>query len=144
MSQSFIESKRVARIRPRAMRLFLPFTVLAAACFAVSFYFGRLPEPWMEIALYAVAGALAFAFWLIPLLRYLSAYVDIHTTRLVARSGLMGQHRSEASFNQITGVEIGRGRRILVHLIGGESIELPALPRSKKIVAELEKLIANL
>ena len=59
MSQSFIESRRIARIRPRAIRLFFPFLALAASSFVVSFYSGRLPEQWMNIALYSVAGAIA-------------------------------------------------------------------------------------
>lgn len=143
MSQSFIESRRIARIRPRAIRLFLPFLVLALACFGVSFYSGRLPEQWMNITLYSVAGALAFFFWLIPVLRYLSSYVDLFTTRVLYRSGLMGQRRSEANFGQVVDVRVGEGRRIQLTLAGGQIIELPALPKAKKLVAEIQALVAK-
>lgn len=143
MSQSFIESRRVARIRPRAIRLFLPFLVLALACFAVSFYNGRLPEQWMTIALYSVAGAVVFIFWLIPVLRYLSSYVDVFTTRVLYRAGLMGQRRSEANFGQVTDVRLGDGRRIQLTLTDGEIVELPALPKAKKLVAEIQSLVAK-
>jgi hypothetical protein len=143
MSQSFIESRRLARIRPSAIRLFLPFTALALACFGVSFYNGRLPEQWMNITLYSVAGAIAFFFWLIPVLRYLSSYVDVFTTRVLYRTGLMGQNRSEANFSQVTDVRIGEGRRIQLALTNGEIVELPRLPRAKKLTAEIQALVAK-
>jgi hypothetical protein len=143
MSQSFIESRRLARIRPSAIRLFLPFLALAFACFGVSFYSGRLPEQWMDIAMYSAAGAIAFFLWLIPVLRFLSSYVDVFTTRVLYRSGLMGQQRSEANFSQVTDVRIGEGRRIQLSLTNGEIIELPRLPRAKKLVAEIQALVAK-
>jgi hypothetical protein len=143
MSQSFIESRRLARIRPSAFRLFLPFLALAFACFGVSFYSGRLLEPWMDIAMYSVAGAIAFFLWLIPVLRFLSSYVDVFTTRVLYRSGLMGQQRSEANFSQVTDVRLGEGRRIQLALTNGEIIELPRLPKAKKLVAEIQALVAK-
>jgi hypothetical protein len=143
MSQSFIESRRLARIRPSAIRLFLPFLALAFACFGVSFYSGRLPEQWMDIAMYSAAGVIAFFLWLIPVLRFLSSYVDVFTTRVLYRSGLMGQQRSEANFSQVTDVRLGEGRRIQLSLTNGEIIELPRLPRAKKLVAEIQALVAK-
>ena len=143
MSQSFIESRRLARIRPSAIRLFLPFLALALACFGVSFYSGRLPEPWMNIAMYSLAGALALFFWLIPVLRYVSSYVDVFTTRVLCRAGLMGQVRSEASFSQVTDVRLGNGRKIQLSLTNGETLELPRLPRAKKLAAEIQALVAK-
>ena len=144
MSQSFIESRRIARIRPRAVRLLLPFLALALACFAVSFYSGRLPEQWMYTVLYSLAGAVAFFFWLIPVLRYLSGYVDIFTTRVLYRSGLMGQRRAEAHFAQVTDVQLVERRRIQLTTRDGEIIELPTLPKAKKLVAEIQSLVGKL
>jgi hypothetical protein len=143
MSQSFIESRRLARIRPSAVRLFLPFAALALACFGASFYNGRLPEQWMNITLYSVAGAIALFFWLIPVLRYLSSYVDIFTTRVFYRAGLMGQNRSEANFSQVKDVRLGDGRRIQLALTNGEIVELPRVPRAKKLTAEIQALVAK-
>ena len=144
MSQSFIESRRIARIRPRAIRLLFPFLALAAASFVVSFYSGRLPEQWMNITLYSVSGAVALFFWLIPVLRYLSAYVDVFTTRVLYRSGLMGQRRVEANFAQVTDVQLVSRRKIQITVTGGETVELPALPKAKKLVAEIQALAAKL
>lgn len=144
MSQSFIELRRLARIRPSAVRLFLPFLALGLACFGVSFYSGRLPEQWMDIALYSVAGAVAVFFWLIPVLRFLSSYVDVFTTRVLYRAGLMGQRRSEANFSQVTDVRLGDGRRIQLALANGDIVELPRLPKAKKLTAEIQALVAKL
>jgi len=143
VSKNFIENRRVGRLRASGAKLFLPFLALAIAAFAVSFYSGRLPEPWMETTLYAVAGGVAFLFWLIPLLRYLSAYVDIYTTRILSRSGLFGQHRSEANYSQVSGVEKGKRGRIILTIENADDIELPALPGRKRIIAMLERLIAE-
>lgn len=144
MSQSFIESRRIARIRPRAIRLFFPFLALALACFAVSFYSGRLPEQWMYLTLYSLAGAVAFFFWLLPVLRYLSSYVDIFTTRVLYRSGLMGQRRVEAHYAQVTDVQLVERRRIQVTTRDGEVVELPPLPKAKQLVAEIQALVGKL
>ena len=97
----------------------------------------------MNITMYSVAGAIAFFFWLIPLLRYLSAYVDVFTTRVFYRSGLMGQQRSEAIFSQVTDVRLGEGKRIELALTNGEIIELPRLPKAKKLTAEIQALVAK-
>ena len=144
MSQSFIESRRIARIRPRAIRLFFPFLALALACFAVSFYGGRLPEQWMYVTLYCLAGAIAFLFWLLPVLRYLSSFVDIFTTRILYRSGLMGQRRAEVQFAQITEVRLAERRRIQLITADGETVDLPALPKAKRLVAQIQSLVGKL
>jgi len=97
----------------------------------------------MDIAMYSAAGAIAFFLWLIPVLRFLSSYVDVFTTRVLYRSGLMGQQRSEANFSQVTDVRLGEGRRIQLSLTNGDLIELPRLPKAKKLVAEIQALVAK-
>lgn len=93
--------------------------------------------------MYSVAGAIVFFLWLIPVLRFLSSYVDVFTTRVLYRSGLMGQQRIEANFSQVTDVRLGEGRRIQLSLTNGEIIELPRLPKAKKLVAEIQALVAK-
>ena len=97
----------------------------------------------MNITMYSLAGAIALIFWLIPVLRFLTSYVDVFTTRVLYRSGLMGQQRSEANFSQVTDVRLGDGRRIQLALTNGEIIELPRLPKAKKLVAEIQALVAK-
>ena len=93
--------------------------------------------------MYSVAGAIVFFLWLIPVLRFLSSYVDVFTTLVLYRSGLMGQQRIEANFSQVTDVRLGEGRRIQLSLTNGEIIELPRLPKAKKLVAEIQALVAK-
>lgn len=93
--------------------------------------------------MYSVAGAIVFFLWLIPVLRFLSSYVDVFTTRVLYRSGLMGQQRIEANFSQVTDVRLGEGRRIQLSLTNGDLIELPRLPKAKKLVAEIQALVAK-
>ena len=93
--------------------------------------------------MYSVAGAIAFFLWLIPVLRFLTSYVEVFTTRILYRSGLMGQQRSEANFSQVTDVRLGDGRRIQLALTNGEIVELPRLPKTKKLVAEIQALVAK-
>ena len=97
----------------------------------------------MNITMYSLAGAIALIFWLIPVLRFLSSYVDVFTTRVLHRSGLMGQQRREANFSQVTDVRLGDGRRIQLALTNGEINELPRLPKAKKLVAEIQALVAK-
>ena len=97
----------------------------------------------MNITMYSLAGAIALIFWLIPVLRFLTSYVDVFTTSVLQRSGLMGQQRSEANFSQVTDVRLGDGRRIQLALTNGEIIELPRLPKAKKLVAEIQALVAK-
>ena len=73
----------------------------------------------------------------------LFSYVDVFTTRVLYRSGLMGQQRSEANFSQVTDVRLGDGRRIELALTNGEIVELPRLPKVKKLVAEIQALVAK-
>jgi hypothetical protein len=55
----------------------------------------------------------------------------------------MGQRRSEANFSHVTDVRIGDGRRIQLALTNGEIVELPRLPRAKKLTAEIQALVAK-
>lgn len=93
--------------------------------------------------MYSVASAIALFLWLIPVLRFLSSYVDVFTSRVLYRSGLMGQQRIEANFSQVTDVRLGEGRRIQLSLTNGDLIELPRLPKAKKLVAEIQALVAK-
>jgi hypothetical protein len=55
----------------------------------------------------------------------------------------MGQNRSEANFSQVTDVRLGDRRRIQLALTTGDIVELPALPKAKRLVAEIQTLVAK-
>jgi len=44
----------------------------------------------------------------------------------------------------VTDVQLGDRRKIQLTVIGGEIVELPALPKAKKLVAEIQGLVAKL
>lgn len=140
---NFIAEQRLARLRPRASKLFLPTVALFAAVFLLSFFGGRLTEQWQNIALWVATGAMVLILWLIPLLRYLSRYTEITNVRVLARSGLMGQHRDEARLSQVNRVELTRGRTITLHLSGDEPLVLTGVPKHKMVAAEIQALTAS-
>jgi cell division septal protein FtsQ len=55
----------------------------------------------------------------------------------------MGQQRSEANFSQVKDVRLGDRRRIELALTNGEIVELPRLPKAKKLTAEIQALVAK-
>lgn len=139
---SFISEQRIARLRPRGSQLFLPNLVLFVVCFAVAFFSGRLAEQWQYIVLWSVCGAIAFFFWLIPLLKFLSTYLEITSTRVLYRSGLMGQHRRELSLAQVKDVQITKGRSISIIVDGQEPLVIRGIPRHKTVAVEIDRLAA--
>lgn len=139
---SFISEQRIARLRPRASRLFLPNLFLFLACFGAAFFSGRLTEEWQYTVLWIVCGAVAFFFWLIPLLRYLSTYLEVTTTRVLYRSGLLGQNRRELSLTQIKDVQITRGRTISIVVDGQDPLVIKGIPKHKTVAVEIDRLAA--
>lgn len=140
---TFLAETHIAKLRPRAGRLFWPGVALFIAAFALSFFTGRLTEQWQNIVLWSVTGAIAFIFWLIPLLRYLSSYVEVTSNRVISRAGLMGQNRREVSMLSIRQVELTRGRSITLYVEGEEALVLEGLPKPKLVAAEIERLSAS-
>lgn len=139
---SFLAEQRIARLRPRGSRLFLPSLVLFIVCFTAAFFSGRLVEQWQSTVLWSVCGGVAFLFWLIPLLRFLSTYLEITTTRVLYRSGLLGQYRRELSLTQIKDVQITKGRSISIIVDGQEPLVLRGIPRHKMVAVEIDRLAA--
>jgi hypothetical protein len=140
---NFIAEQRLARLRPRVSKLFLPTLALFVAAFLLSFFSGRLSEQWQNIALWVVSGGIALILWLVPLLRYLSNYTEITNLHVRSRSGLMGQHRDEARLSQVNRVELTSGRTITLHLNGEEPLVLTGVPKHKMVAAEIEALTGS-
>jgi small-conductance mechanosensitive channel len=139
---SFLAEQRIARLRPRGSRLILPNLVLFLVCFAAAFFAGRLAEQWQIILLWSLSGAVAFLFWLLPLLRFLSTYLEVTTTRVLYRSGLLGQHRRELSLAQIKDVQITKGRSISIIVDGQEPLVISGIPKHKMVAVEIDRLAA--
>ena len=139
---SFLAEQRIARLRPRGSRLLLPNAALFIACFAASFFYGRLAEDWQYTVLWSICGAVTFFFWLIPMLRFLSSYLDVTTTRVLYRTGLLGQNRRELSLTQIKDVQITKGRSISIIVDGQEPLVIRGIPRHKMVAVEIDILAA--
>jgi membrane protein YdbS with pleckstrin-like domain len=139
---SFLADQRIAKIRLRGTRLFFPNLFLFIACFLASFFSGRLTEQWHYTVLWSICGAIAFLLWLIPLLRYLSTYLVISTTRVLFRSGLLGQNRREVSLSQIKDVQITKGRSISIIVEGQDPLVVRGIPKHKTVALEIDRLAA--
>lgn len=139
---SFLAEQRIARLRPRGSKLFLPNLFLFVACFAMAFFGGRLTEQWQYTVLWIVSGSLVFFFWLIPLLRFMSTFLEVTTTRVLYRSGLMGQKRREVSLAHIKDVQLAKGRTISIVIDGQEPLVIPGIPKHKTVAVEIDRLAA--
>lgn len=139
---SFLAEQRIARIRPRGSKLFFPNLFLFGACFALAFFGGRLAEQWQYTVLYIVCGSAVFFFWFIPLLRFMSTFLDVTTTRVLYRSGLLGQKRREVSLTQIKDVQLTKGRTISIVIDGQEPLVIAGIPKHKMIAVEIDRLAA--
>jgi hypothetical protein len=132
----------LGRFRARGSRLILPTLFLAVSAFLLSFLYGRSTEQWQLIALYSVCGLIAFFGFLIPLLRYLTAWTDVTTARVVVRSGLWGQNYRSVSLAQVQQVEQS-GSVITLQVQGEEALEIRGLPKSKLVSQEISNLVAR-
>ena len=139
---SFESEILLGRFRARGSRLLIPTLLLGLAAFLLSFLYGRLTEQWQLIALYMVTGLIAFFGFLIPLLRYLTAWTDVTTARVVSRSGLWGQRYRSVSLASVERVETAAGV-ISLYIPGEEALELRGLPKAKLISQEISNLVAK-
>ena len=122
--------------------MFFPNLFLFAASFALAFFGGRLTEQWQYTVLYIVCGSAVFFFWFIPILRFTSTFLDVTTTRVLYRSGLLGQKRREVSLTQIKDVQLTKGRTISIVVDGQEPLVIAGIPKHKMIAVEIDRLAA--
>ena len=141
---SFLAESRIARLRPRGSKLIMPTLVLFIAAFAASFFSTSFTEPWQQITLWSICGAVSFFFWLLPVLRFFSTYLEITTSRVKYRAGLMGQNRKEVSLSQIKDVQISRGRSISLIIEGQEPFSIRGIPKHKTVAVEIDRLAASI
>jgi hypothetical protein len=140
---NFQAETHLARIRPSAGRLFFAFVALFLAAALVGFYAGRLPEQWQNILVWSVAALIAIVFWLIPLIRNLTHWTDVYSSKITSRSGLFGQHFREVSLRKITGVQVGPKRSVIVMVQGEDPMVLTKIGSPKNLAAEINALIAS-
>lgn len=137
---SFQPEFRLIRMRPRVTALGWPTLTLAACAFALSALGNRLPEPWMQNALYAAAGAVVTIFWLFPVIRYAATYFEVTSTRVIVRRGLFGGKSFELNIGDVSAVKHLSGGKVSLTSKSGEEFTLGPISKSKLIAAELAKL----
>lgn len=108
----------------------------------MAFFTGRLTEPWQYNVLWIVCGSVVFFFWFIPLLRFMSTFLEVTTTRVLYRSGLLGQKRREVSLTQIKDVQLTKGRTISIVIDGQEPLVIAGIPKHKTVAVEIDRLAA--
>jgi len=140
---SFEAEHRLIRMHPRGSRLILPTLALALAVFLLTLVQTYITEQWQFITLYSVAGAIAFFFWFVPLISYLTTWTDITTARTVHRSGLFGQHFREVSHSKVSRVELAPNSRITLYVEDDEPFELKSVAKTRFVATELAKLVAK-
>ena len=108
----------------------------------MAFFGGRLTEQWQYSVLWISCGFVAFFFWFIPLLRFMSTFLEVTTTRVLYRSGLFGQKRREISLTQIKDVQLTKGRTISIVVEGQEPLVIAGIPKHKIVAVEIDRLAA--
>lgn len=137
---SFEAEVLLVRLRKHGSVLILPTLALGIAAFLASFLTGKFSEQWQNIALYSVCGAIAFLGFVVPWLRWITAWTDITTTRVVQRSGLFGQNFRAVSMLSIESVELGARRVIQLNVSGGKSLEIQRVTNAKTVASEISRL----
>ena len=121
----------------------MPFAALFIAAGIVSYFANQRLEVWQLNIAYSIALVIAIAFWLVPVIKHLSFYIDVTTTRLIIRRGLFGGKTVEIKLSDITAIEQRRSRVLIAANGIIDPIELSALPRPRAFVAQLRSLGAR-
>ena len=138
---SFQSEEYIGRLRKSAGSLFLPTSALFLAA-AVSSYFSNVTtDQWVYFSILIACGLVAILFWLVPVIRHLSFYVDVTTSRVTIRRGVFGGQTLDLSWSQISEITYAKGRKILLQQRDGEAIELIGLPKPKKLAATLRNYL---
>lgn len=120
----------------------MPNVLLFAVCFVAAFFSGRLTEQWQNIVLWTLCGLVVFLFWFLPVLRFASTFLEVTTTRVLYRSGLLGQKRQEVSLTKIKDVQLTKGRTINIVVDGQEPLVISGIPKHKMVAVEIDRLAA--
>ena len=143
-ASGFVSEFRYARIRARATTLVAPMLLLAGESAALTAIGPRLPSDasatWLTTLFFAVAVALALAFWLVPVLKYLGTWLEITNANVFVRDRLLGAARKVA-LAKILEVRVeSKSTLVLVTADQGE-IEFARLAKAKTVATELKKLL---
>ena len=144
MSNAFVPEFRYARLRARGSSLFWPMFLLFLESATLSFLIPKLPtEPasgWLRITFFATAAGIALFFWLLPLIKFLTNWIEITNTNVILRQGLFGARR-QVSLRAIQHVQVVGRSRLVLQVAGEPDLEFSKLGKAKLVAGELQKLI---
>lgn len=113
---------RIARVRSHARRLIWPALVLIAVAGATGYFTDNLPDPYENWMLWAAAAAVVVLLVVIPFLRWWGRSFTVTTRRVIARSGIFAQHRTELTHAR--GYTIAERRGIVQRIWGAGTLTL--------------------
>ena len=138
---SFQSEEYIGRLRKSAGSLVLPTLALFLAASVSSYFSNVTTDQWVYFSILIACGLVAILFWLVPVIRHLSFYVDVTTSRITIRRGIFGGQTLDLSWSQISEITYAKGRKILLQQRDGEAIELIGLPKPKKLAATLRNYL---
>lgn len=98
----------IARFRRHGRLLFWPSVLLIVVTGLVSFFAGRMPEAWENIAVLTAGALLIIVGFLLPLLAWLSRRYTITTRRIIVRHGFFVHERHELMHSRGYDVSVRR------------------------------------
>lgn len=120
--------------------MLLPTLLLCVAAFLSTFLSSHFDQQWQLTVLYSICGAVTVLGFLVPLVRYLTAWTDITTAQIISRAGLFGQRYRAVALANVERIDLESSRTITVHVNGEEPLLLVGLPKAKFIAQELNSL----
>ena len=140
---SFVAEEVLLRQYPKVSRLLLPFIVLFAASAAIGISIDRLTETWQINLLWGIAGGLVLIFWLLPVVSWLTSWIELTNQRVIVRRGWFGTKTKQASFLEVATVTTSKGS-LLIGLKNGETITAEGFGKLKALVADIDYLAKNI
>ena len=144
MSNGFVSEFRYARLRARGSSLFGPMLLLFVESAVLSFVWPKLPQDSGSAMLRGIfislAAAIAIVFWLIPVIRFMTNWIEITNANVIVSSGLFGSKRQVSLRNIQQAQVVGRSKLVLT-VAGEPELEFSRLAKARTIASELTKLI---
>jgi len=121
----------------------MPTLALCASGFALSFLYPRVSPGWPQYLLFGAVAVAALLGFVVPVIRYLTAWTDVTTARIVVRAGIWGQRYRAVSLAEVERVEYLAGGLITLYVAGDDALELRGLPKPKLLAQEISNLVAK-
>jgi hypothetical protein len=144
VSNGFVSEFRYARLRSRGSSLFLPMLVLFLESGVLSFIWPKLPQDsassMLRAIFIALAAAIAIVFWLIPLIRHITNWIEITNVNVIVSNGIFASKR-QVSLRNIQQVQVVGRSKLVLTVAGEPDLEFSRLAKARTIATELQKLI---